>query len=65
MNCVCSHPEADHKPATMSVPLTTEKEPLYKLPVTMYGHSVINRHPNATYDTVQCHCGCQEYLPDG
>ena len=46
----------------LSVPLTNEK-PLYKLPTVLYGN-VASTRPTATYDAVQCHCGCTTFTPD-
>lgn len=63
MNCVCTHSRDEHKPTVMSVPLTA-KTPTYPLPNSRVNNITL-QHPTATYDTVQCHCGCQEYLPDG
>jgi hypothetical protein len=52
--CVCGHNEDEHHLATMSVPLTNPV-PIY--PVT-YPAFAGQPHPTATYDRLECHCGC-------
>lgn len=61
--CVCGHPEADHPPVAMSVPLTPNLNPIYALPSQKH-NNIVCTHPTATYDQLACHCGCASWLPD-
>jgi hypothetical protein len=57
--CVCGHPPADHRDTLMSVPLVGTGRYMPHGPLQI---AVTNLA--ATYDQVQCWCGCCEYLPD-
>ena len=60
MNCVCGHSEDEHHVATMSVPLTNPT-PIYPV---VHPPCVARYSATATYDRLECHCGCCSYVPD-
>ncbi len=34
------------------------------IPTNAYHNGGFNDHPSATYDSVECHCGCNTYEED-
>lgn len=60
MNCVCGHDEADHRVVAMSVPLVNPT-PIYAV---VHPPCVARYSTTATYDRLECHCGCCSYVPD-
>jgi hypothetical protein len=62
MTCVCGHIESDHRPTVMSVPMKGGHTVIYPIPVNSV--SVAQTYPTSTYESVECGCGCGEYLAD-
>jgi hypothetical protein len=60
--CVCGHTRAAHRHAVMSVPLKPNTNPLYEVPTGMY-NNVAAGHPHASFEGVQCGCGCTIWEP--
>ena len=61
MTCVCGHLLEEHRPTKMSEPITGG---VMTIPTNAYHNGGFNDHPSATYDSVECHCGCNTYEED-